>query len=97
MSGKDEIAGDRNIRQMNGVGRVLKTLDSLARGAVCAVERRPRVLPGQRASLPAIVLLWWRDVGLHVPVVEVSASAYNTYTTIHVSEMCIKTLIFLIH
>ena len=49
--------------------------DASARSTVSAVERRPRVLPSERTSLPAIVLLWRRDVGLHVPVVEVPAGS----------------------
>ena len=70
-----EISGNRTVEQLI-VEKVVPGLDCSARGAVsltAAVERRPRVLPSQRASLPAIVLLWRRDVGLHVPVVEVSA------------------------
>lgn len=66
---KSDISANRTIEQFI-------CLDSSARGAVsrtAAVERRPRVLPSQRASLPAIVLLWRRYIGLHVPVVEVSA------------------------
>ena len=75
--------------------KVVPGLDCSARGAVsltAAVERRPRVLPSQRASLPAIVLLWRRDVGLHVPVVEVPANGKQ-----NMSENRLKFSLIFVH
>ena len=89
MSGKDEIARKRNFRQWNSYlsKKSGSRLASSARGTVsrtAAVERRARVLPSQRASLPAIVLFRRWDVCLHVPVVEVSASIQQNISEIRI-------------